>query len=54
MLQISDKIKALPKRQLKKWIKSKEGKDSQDWKDELAKLKERLDVKRVSTESEKD
>ncbi|MFW6326733.1 MAG: hypothetical protein ACOC2F_00315 [Bacteroidota bacterium] len=47
MLTISNKIKKLPKKDLKKWIaqreKSQKVKDSQDWKDELAKLKERLE-----------
>ena len=47
MITISDNIKKLPKKDLKKWIAQREKaakvKDSQDWKDELAKLKERLE-----------
>jgi len=55
MLHISDKIKTLPKKDLKKWISDREKEErSQDWKDELAKLKKRLDVKRVSGESKSD
>ena len=55
MVEISDKIKGLSKRNLKKWISRKEKiKTSQDWKDALAKLKERLDVPGTSTKSKND
>jgi hypothetical protein len=54
MLHISEKIKALPKKDLRKWIKANESRDSQDWKDELAKLKKRLDAKGTSTKGKDD
>lgn len=55
MVEISDKIKELPKRNLKKWISRKEKiKTSQDWKDALAELKEQMDVPRTSKKSEED
>lgn len=41
MLHISENIKKLPKKDLKKWVAVKEKQNrSQDWKDQLAKLKE--------------
>lgn len=47
MVQISEKIKKLPKKDLKKWIADREKENrTQDWKDELAKLKERLEPKK--------
>lgn len=55
MLTISENIKKLSKRNLKKWIKDREKtKDSQDWKDALAGLKDQMDVPRTSTKSEND
>ena len=40
MISISENIKKLPKKDLKKWVTDREKKEtSQDWKDELAKLK---------------
>ena len=47
MVQISDKIKKLPKKDLKKWISDREKENrTEDWKDELAKLKKRLEPKK--------
>lgn len=52
MITISENIKKLPKKDLKKWISDREKKTtSQDWKDELAKLKKRLDAKGNSSKS---
>jgi hypothetical protein len=54
MLQISEDIKKLPKKQLKKWVEAKEKQHkTQDWKDQLAKLKESY-VSRTGTKSEDD
>jgi len=54
MIYISNNIKKLPKKDLKRWIADREKKEtSQDWKDELAKLKERY-VSRVSKSSKED
>jgi len=45
-ISISENIKKLPKKDLKKWIAEREkNTDSQDWKDVLAKLKEHFDAK---------
>jgi len=53
MISIGENIKRLPKKDLKKWIAEREkNTDSPDWKDELAKLKKRLDVKGTGTKSE--
>lgn len=55
MLTISENIKKLSKRNLKKWIKDREKtKHSQDWKDALAELKEQMNVQGTSTKSEND
>jgi len=54
MVTISDKIKNLPKKELSKWVKSQEHRDSQDWKDELAKLKKRMDVKGTGAKRKED
>ena len=44
MVNISEKIQKLPKKSLRRWISDREKeKRSEDWKDELAKLKKRLD-----------
>lgn len=54
MIDIGENIKRLPNKELAKWIKSQEHRDSQDWKDELAKLKKQLDVKGTGGKSKKD
>jgi flagellar motility protein MotE (MotC chaperone) len=56
MLSINENIRKLPKKELKKWIAAREKKQnlSQDWKDELAKLKESMNVKRTGTKSKCD
>ena len=54
MLDIGENIKKLPKKELAKWIKSQEHRDSQDWKDELAKLKKRMDVKGTGAKRKED
>jgi hypothetical protein len=55
MLTINENIKKLPKRDLKKWIKECEKtKDSPDWKEALAELKEQMDVSGTGTKSKKD
>jgi len=53
MLHISEHIKKLPKKDLKKWVSNREKLEAQDWKDELAKLKETY-AKRTGTKSKKD
>jgi len=52
MIHISDKIRELPKRSLKKWIKEREKENrSEDWLKELEKLK---DDSRAGKKSETD
>lgn len=54
MLNISENIKKLPKKDLKKWVTAREKENrSQDWKDQLAELKKSY-VSRAGTESKKD
>ena len=53
MLNISDKIKQLPKKDLLKWIAQREKVEkSDDWKEQLAKLKE--SVSRTGKKSKED
>ena len=54
MLSINENIRKLSKKDLRKWIKSQENRESQDWKDALAELKETINVKRVSRKSKED
>ncbi|MBT3206948.1 MAG: hypothetical protein HN347_01225 [Bacteroidetes bacterium] len=52
---ISDKIKKLPKKDLKKWVAAREKENrSQDWKDELEKLKKQFDVKGTGSKGKND
>ncbi len=54
MLHISEHIKKLPKKDLKKWVANREKVvKTQDWKDELAKLKESY-AKRAGSKSKDD
>ena len=55
MVVISDMIKKLPAKDLKKWIADREKENrSQDWKEQLEKLKSTLDVKRVKSKGKSD
>lgn len=54
MISIGKNITDLPKKELKKWISSQSHRESEYWKDALAKLKERLNVPGTSKKSEKD
>ena len=55
MLTISENIKKLPKKELKKWIANREKEErNQDWKDELAKLKEKINAKGTGGKSKDD
>lgn len=54
-LGISKKVLAMPKKELLKWIDDRMKKEkSQDWKEELSKLKESLNVPRTGAKSKKD
>jgi hypothetical protein len=55
-LDISENIKRLPKKDLKKWVSEREKENrNQDWKDELAKLKKQMEnVERAGRKSKKD
>jgi hypothetical protein len=56
-ITISDKIKKLPKKDLRRWInqreKSKKVQESKDWKDELEKLKKRMEDAKGAGEKSK-
>ena len=54
MISLGENIKKLPKKDLKKWVSSQGHRDSKDWKDALAELKETLNVPRISKKSEGD
>jgi hypothetical protein len=54
MISIGENIKKLPKKELSKWISSQSHRKSQDWKDALAELKEKLNVPRTSKKSKED
>jgi hypothetical protein len=54
MISIGENIKKLPKKELSKWVSSQGHRKSQDWKDVLAELKEKVNVPRTSKKSEKD
>ena len=54
MISIGENIRKLTKKDLKKWISSQEHRDSKDWKDVLAELKETLNVQRASKKSKGD
>jgi hypothetical protein len=51
MISIGENIKKLPKKDLKKWVSSQGHRDSKDWKDVLAELKETLNVPGTSSKS---
>jgi len=54
MISIGENIKKLPKKELKKWIAVREKENrNQDWKETLAKLKERY-VQGTGAKSEND
>ena len=54
-MEISDKIKQLPKRSLKKWISDREKENrSEDWKRELEKLKAKLNDSGTGKKSKSD
>ncbi len=54
MLHISEHIKKLPKKDLKKWVTARENENrSQDWKDQLAELKKSY-AKRAGSKSKDD
>ena len=53
MIHISEHIKKLPKRDLKKWILDREKENrSEDWKRELEKLKDGLATVRKKSKSD--
>jgi hypothetical protein len=52
MVSIGKNIKDLPKKELKKWVASQSHRETKDWKDALAELKETFDVQRTSKKSE--
>jgi hypothetical protein len=54
MISLGENIKKLSKRELKKWVSSQGHRDSKDWKDTLAELKETLNVPRTSKKSKVD